>query len=478
METKRSHLLIAGALLLATAVAGVAASDVAKPLLPGVPATAAKTFRAPASGPVSFSGTLDRSAVLVGGDGIARMELLIAATSEPAVVAERKPTDVMIVLDRSGSMSGEKIAQARAAVLQLVRQLGPQDRFALVTYADDASVALPLAPVDERSSARSAAARIAEITADGGTNMSSGLDLGIDMIERARVAGRVPHVILISDGLANAGDESLEGLSNRARRAARGEYVLSTIGVGADFNEYLMHALADAGTGNYYFLESSHDLSNVFAREFDAARTTVARGLAVQIEPGPGVRVAEAAGYPLEQQGNSVVIRPGSLFAGQERRLWVTLVVAPDSARDVDLGRFSLAYGDGERRTTLRFSETPQIACVGNEKDFYAGIDTDAWSRSVIVEGYNEMQEEVAREVKAGRRDEARERLRQFKDQTAAMNARVQSAPVAQQLKSLDKLEAEVDDAFAGANQAAKQNDLSKSSSLGAVDARRPGSKK
>ena len=478
METKRSHFIAAGVLLLATALAGLAVTGAAKPILPAAPAPARTTFTAPSPGAVTFSGTLDRHAVLVGGDGTARMELVIAAPgARHAVAIERKPTDLMIILDRSGSMSGEKIEQARAAVLQLVSQLGPQDRFSLITYSDRAEVAIPLAPVDERSH-RDVAGRVAEIMADGGTNMSSGLDLAIDLIERARASGRVPHVILISDGLANGGDSSLEGLSRRAQRAARGEYVLSTVGVGADFNEYLMHALADAGTGNYYFLESSHDLGNVFAREFDAARTTVASGLAVQIEPGPGVHVVDAAGYPLEQQGNLVTFRPGSLFAGQERRLWVTLGVSSSIEGEMDLGRFSLAYGDGEERTTLRFSETPRIACVRSENDFYAGIDGDAWSRSVLVEGYNAMQEDVARKVKEGRRDEAKRALREFKEHTEAMNARLQSAPVAKQLQSLYRLEAEVDDAFVGADQAAKQNGLSKASSLGAVDARRPGSKK
>ena len=67
--------------------------------------------------------------------------------------------------------------------------------------------------------------------------------------------------------------------------------MLTTVGVGADFNEYLMTALADAGTGNYYYLKAGDDLASVFAREFDAARATVASGLAVRIEPADGVRV-------------------------------------------------------------------------------------------------------------------------------------------------------------------------------------------
>ena len=254
--------------------------------------------------------------------------------------------------------------------------------------------------------------------------------------------------------------------------------MLTTVGVGADFNENLMTALADAGTGNYYYVRDSHDLAAVFAREFDAARTTVASGLSVRIDPASGVRVVDAAGYPLEAAGDGVVFRPGSLFAGQERRIWVTLAVPQQAVGDYELGRFSLAYGDGDRRATLSFSDVPRIACVQGEDAFYAAVDAPAWSRSVIVDGYNKMQEEVARAVKAGRRDEALQHLKQFKDETAAMNARVQSAPVAKQLESADALADQVSAAFRGPGQEARQNELSKSAGAMAVDSRRAGAKK
>ena len=105
------------------------------------------------------------------------------------------------------------------------------------------SLAVPLSSVGRDKSRGDA---VAEIQAEGSTNMSSGLDVAFDLIGRTREAGRVPRVILISDGQANSGDPTPEGLTNRARQAARGEYMLSTVGVGADFNEYLMTAIADA----------------------------------------------------------------------------------------------------------------------------------------------------------------------------------------------------------------------------------------
>jgi Ca-activated chloride channel family protein len=474
MTTPRTRLAIATALLGATALAGARAARQA----PAVSTGGATTVAAPGAGRVTFTGTLDRTSVLRGGDGVVRMELVMrAAADADRITAVRKPTDLVIVLDRSGSMSGEKIEHARAAVRELVGQLGPEDRFALVTYSNTASLTIPFAVANADTRA-SWLTTVGAITADGGTNISGGLDLGMDLIETSRGAGRAARAILISDGLANDGDPTPEGLVRRAGRAARGEYVLSTVGVGSDFNEYLMTALADAGTGNYYYLRGGADLASVFAREFDAARTTVASALAVDVAPGDGVRVVDAGGYPLEQTGGGVRFRPGALFAGQERRVWVTLAVPNGALGEHDLGRFTLAYGDGADRTTLSLAGLPRIACVGAEDDFYAGVDKEAWARSVVVDTYNKMQEEVAREVKAGRRDAALGRLRQFKDEAGAMNARMNAPAVAAQLGVADRLERDVAGAFEGAEQAAKQNELSKAKSAESVDARRVGSKK
>jgi len=477
MKTQRHHLLTAGALLVATAVAGAAAGGAGRATIAPLPTNGRTTVAAPASGPVWFRGTLDRTAVQLGHDGLVRMELAVGAAPDDHAQRVRRPTDVVIILDRSGSMAGEKIEQARAAVRELLAQLSDADRFALVTYANDAGVAVPLSAVDGPARARWMAA-VAEIRPDGGTNMSSGLDLGFDLIERGRVTGRVPHVVLISDGLANQGDPSPDGLARRARRAAQGEYMLSTVGVGTDFNENLMTALADAGTGNYYYVQHAADLGAVFAREFDAARTTVASGLAVQIEPARGVRVVDAAGYPLEAIGDAVVFRPGSLFAGQERRIWVTLAVPQGAVGDYDLGRFFLAYGSGEARITLSLADVPRIACVQDEERFYSQVDVGAWTRGVVVDAYNKMQEEVAREVQGGRRDQALERLRKFKDETAHLNAELKSPAVAKELESADRLEAQVSSVFEGAAQAPRQNELGKAVGAAAVDARRVGSKK
>jgi hypothetical protein len=201
----------------------------------------------------------------------------------------------------------------------------------------------------------------------------------------------------------------------------------------------------------------------------------------VRIDPAAGVRVVDAAGYPLEYSGNTVSFRPGSLFAGQERRVWVTLAVPQAAVGEFDLGRFSLAYAghaEASGPVTLTFNETPRIACVKGENEYYAGFDQDAWGRSVVVDEYNAMQEDVARAVKEGRREDALQRLHSFRDDTAAKNKRLDSPEAVRALGYAKKLEADVSAAFSGPDQAKRQNELSKAASAESKDARRAGSKK
>ncbi len=360
------------------------------------------------------------------------------------------PSDIVVVLDQSGSMAGEKIADARAAIRELISALGPEDRFALVSYSVGAHRTIPLSQVS--GPAREGWRTIVDrISIGGGTNLSSGLELGLEIVDGSRLGGRIPRVILISDGLANQGDTSLSGLRARARRAAVGEYTLTTIGVGNDFDEQLLATLADAGTGNYYYIERGSNLAKIFSDEFETARESVARGLAVVIRPAAGVEVVDAAGYPLERETEGeTVFRPGTLFAGQDRRIWVTLRTRWHSQGTRELGDFRLQYTEGEERKSLSLGEIPRIAVVGDEDSFYASVDPASWSRSVVVDQYNDLRRKVAAEVKAGDAAAAKLRIEAFRDENERMNARIRSQEVQAQLEELEGLAAEVDDHATG----------------------------
>jgi Ca-activated chloride channel family protein len=405
------------------------------------------------------------------------MELVLKAEEREGLHVSPVPTDLIVILDRSGSMTGDKMEYARAAVGELITQLNPQDRFALVSYSSTAHLSIPLAPAASRAQ-EIWRREVARIQPNGGTNMSAGIDVAVRTVASSRTAGRAARVILISDGLANEGDASLEGLKARASRVARWEHVFSTVGVGEDFNEFLMSSLADAGTGNYYYLSDTTELASVFSKEFEATRETIATGLMVTIRPGSDVQVIDAAGYPLERDGGQVTFRPGSLFSGQERRIWVTLQVPGDRVGSYDLGRVSLSYTDRGERHSLALEDVPALACVADEDRFFASVDKDVWEESVLKETYNRLQEKVALAVREGRKDQAIEAIEQYREHNAYMNQQLKSEAVRDSLDEVSQLEEEVQTAFTGEDQELKQKRLSKQRQSAGRDGRRVGSKK
>jgi Ca-activated chloride channel family protein len=254
--------------------------------------------------------------------------------------------------------------------------------------------------------------------------------------------------------------------------------VLSTIGIGEGFNEYLMTQIADAGTGNYYYLAENSALASILERELSSTRETVATGLAVRIPGKPGVQVIDAGGYPLQQDDKGTTFQVGSLFAGQERKIWLTLRVPSQSAGSVALGGVELAFTEAGKRKAVSAGEALAIACVKDEKAAFAAIDRSAWERAVVNEEWGKVQEEVARAVHEGKRDEALKRLGDYRAGYAVLNANIGSAAVDSSLAESDALRQKVEDAFQGSDQYGKQNIFSKEQLSKGRKGRRIGSEK
>ena len=360
---------------------------------------------------LSFGGRLDRGAVHVGGDGLIHLELIATGAKFSDRAMLRRPTDVVVVLDRSGSMGGAPMVHAIAAIRELIGQLGESDRFALVTYSNGAQLAIPLEIA--RSEARERwTARLGSIAAGGGTNMAAGLDRAHSLVSNTREAGRIARIILLSDGHANQGDATPEGLARRSGRAVTGEYVLSTVGVGEGFDERLMSRLADAGTGNFYYVPNIGALAGIFADEFESARETVASALEIHIDTPAGVEVLDAAGYPIDMRSGYVIVRPGALFSGQRRSFWVTLRVPAQNPGKTVLGGVRLRYRtpDGDQHEA-RLAAFPAIAAVVDQTRFVASLDAEAVETHHVEETLNRLRQSVSSLVSRGHYAAARREL-------------------------------------------------------------------
>lgn len=173
----------------------------------------------------------------------------------------REPRDVTVVLDVSGSMSGEKIEQARQALHHLLGSLASEDRFRLISFSSAVRV-----HSEDWSPARGAALAQArewvdDLVADGGTNIGAALDEAF-RLESPR--GRLPVVLFLTDGLPSVGEESPERLADRAERLA-GRARVFAFGVGHDVNTHLLDRLGEAGRGDTDYVQPGENVERVIS---------------------------------------------------------------------------------------------------------------------------------------------------------------------------------------------------------------------
>ncbi len=294
-----------------------------------------------------------------------------AATSRP-------PLDLAIVIDRSGSMSGEKLAQAKQAANQLLAELGARDQVAIVAYGSDVNTVFPSqAATDEAK--RAAQSAIERIYDDGGTNLSGGLVAGTTEIVGARNPEAVARIVLISDGIANEGLFARDDLQRLAADTAARGVSITTVGIGLDFDERTMTSIANSGRGNYYFVESAAALPQMFETEMARLGATVATDVSVAISTAPGVEVLEALGYPMYQQGSVYQVPVADLYAGEHRKLVVRLRVSAERAGGtLELGTFDARFHPVGADEATHTSVTVRAAVTDSRDEWQAHIDRNA----------------------------------------------------------------------------------------------------
>ncbi|EDM70662.1 hypothetical protein RAZWK3B_14733 [Roseobacter sp. AzwK-3b] len=236
----------------------------------------------------------------------------IVAPSAPVTETEpRPPLNLALVLDRSSSMRGQPLHEAKRAADQIVAGLRPSDRLAIVAFDNATEVMFSGGPRGDGQAARAALSRI---HARGMTALHDGWLLGVEQSIAMREAGTPARVFLLSDGVANVGLTDASAIAADCTRMAEHGITTSTCGLGMGFNEDLMAEMARAGRGNAYYGETAEDLQDPFEQEFDLLRNICARGLRLRLSAGAGVEMRVLNQYP-ERDGE--VLLPDLAFDGE-----------------------------------------------------------------------------------------------------------------------------------------------------------------
>lgn len=242
----------------------------------------------------------------------------------------RVPLNLSLVLDRSGSMTGAKLAAAKEAARLLVRRLWPEDRVSVVVFGSRVHTIAPPATADGH---QDVAARIGAIGTEGMTNLSGGWLKGRDHVVHHFRAGGVNRIVLLTDGLANQGITDSDRLCGLCSAAAANGVTTSTIGFGTDFNEDLLIAMADAGGGNAYYIEHPDQAPGIFEEELQGLLSIAAQNLSVRIAAARGAQfVAVHHSYPAHADGRALVVEIGDLYAREPRLLLAEFLVEPGAA--------------------------------------------------------------------------------------------------------------------------------------------------
>jgi len=259
--------------------------------------------------------------------------------------ARRSPVNLALVIDRSSSMSGYKLKQAKQAARHLVEQLGPDDRLALVHYGSDVQHLQSLAATPDNRERM--LHYIDGIWDDGGTNIGAGLQTGRMLVAGARSPGSVNRLILLSDGQPTEGVVEAEDLTQVVKGIRAEGITVSAIGVGTDFNEDLMQGFAEYGAGAYGFLEDAGQLASLFQRDLRQASTSVARDVVLGFSLPEHVRLEEVLGYRAQQEGGRVTVRLPDFSSGQTERVVARVSVSGARAgQALDVADVTLDFQD------------------------------------------------------------------------------------------------------------------------------------
>ena len=439
--TKKSLLAILGLILATTAALAAigARGSATSPTLTG-------------DAPVTISTEVVQDKVLKGGDGRVTVSLNLSAARLPVIDGDPvQAVDLVIVLDRSGSMEGQKLSDARQAVLRLLDQLGPDDRLALVTYSNGVQTQSGLLPMTE-ANRRRLISSVEHIHAGGGTNLGGGLKRGMDVLMHTPGGLRQRKVILISDGLANQGVTNPDALGRMASVAVENRFSISTVGVGLEFNEMLMTAIADQGAGHYTFLEDPQVFAQVFESEFQATRHVAAADVNIRIPLEAGVRLVAAGGYPIRHENGSAIIHPGNLLSGQRKTLYLTFQVPTAEEKEIVMGRVQVRYQRQGQSRTVDAARPLTVACVPDPAAVVASIKKDSWADQVVQEEFSRLKEAVAADIRDGDQTRAQARIHEYEAKQEAINGAVGSAKVAENLETdVQALRQRVDETFTGA---------------------------
>ncbi|MCU0499192.1 MAG: VWA domain-containing protein [Anaerolineae bacterium] len=357
---------------------------------------------------------------------------------------QRRPLNISLVIDRSGSMAGEKIEYTRQAAQLLVQNLSIHDTLSIVLYNDQVETLLMPENVQRKDVINQ---QLRGIKPGGTTNLSAGWLQACGYVAQNLKSDQLNRVILMSDGHANRGVTTAEKLVTLAQQKYSEGVSTTTMGLGKDFNEDLLMTMANAGGGAFYFIESPEVAPLIFQEELQGLLSVIGQNLSISLERTDYVtEVKQLNAYPMETNGRRSTFRLGDVFGDEVKALVVELSIPAlkeIGQRQIATLRFEYdELGDqGAQRQMLELPVMVNVAATHSLAPQNVNINV---RRSVLILQAAGARRQAVESADKGKYREAAEALRSAAELLAAsglMDEREISEEQSALLKQADEME-------------------------------------
>jgi Ca-activated chloride channel homolog len=246
----------------------------------------------------------EKCGTVVGQENTLDVLLRASSDNQRPEIKRRLPLNLSLVLDRSGSMDGRPLKEAKNCANMLVERLNADDRLSVITYDDRVDVLSPTTNVTSKDRLKR---QISRIRSGGMTALYDGWSVGAEQVALYADKNYLSRVLLLSDGQANQGETDEVIISNRCQSMAEQGVTTSTYGLSEHFNEALMLAMAKNGQGQAHYGQTADDLLDPFQQEFDLMEAILGHRLRLRIMPEPSVKFTLSNGYAQDQEGRFIL---------------------------------------------------------------------------------------------------------------------------------------------------------------------------
>lgn len=395
--------------------------------------------------PVTPKVSLDHDAVLAGEKNA--VYVLLELDAKPAKkTVDRRPLNVALVIDRSCSMEDEKkMTYAKAAAKRLVDSLAPTDFVSIVEYDDTVTTLWPATPAE---STRMMKRKIDRLSPRGGTNLTGGMMRGADQAEKNITADRINRVILLSDGLANEGVTDPNKIAKLVRARKKKGVQITTMGLGADYNEDLMQRVAETGGGRYYFIEHPTQIARIFEEEMSILATSLAKNFRVRFDGGDIVKKVEVFGYPSKTKGKQVFVEQEDFYAGETRSMLLRVELDPAKEGQRRLGTLLVEYLDLEAKRPRAIEKDIGLLVTADRTKVDSSRNDRVLAESTLIESDREQRESL-KDYEAGNKARAKSRLARVQSKLSSLAGVLKDKRLSKKAQAMQIEAAEMDRADA-----------------------------